>query len=297
MTGINEPHTPPRVDVHRHVWPGTFTEALRSRTKPPCLQGSTLVTPEGRFEIELDAHDAGRCLAELDREGVDVAVISLQPTLGISGLPSDEAAELHRVFDDGAHDVVAASGGRLRAFSAGAVREGFAGAGVAAEALLDLDSLAPTLDELELRGQTLFVHPGPARTRRRAPAWWAPAVDYTAQMQAAYAAWIAGGADRWPGLPVVFAILAGGAPFQLERLRSRGVDTRRVVDANVRFDTASYGRLSLELCLAAYGVEHLVYGSDAPVVDPTPTLSAVNALGKATADVICRYNPADLLRV
>jgi hypothetical protein len=94
---------------------------------------------------------------------------------------------------------------------------------------------------------------------------------------------------------VVFAILAGGAPFQLERLRSRGVDTRRLTRANVHFDTASYGRLSLELCLAAYGVDRLVYGSDAHVIDANTTLAAVNALGKATADAICRHNPAALL--
>jgi predicted TIM-barrel fold metal-dependent hydrolase len=114
-------------------------------------------------------------------------------------------------------------------------------------------------------------------------------------MQAAYAAWLTDGAPRWPDIPVVFAILAGGAPFQLERLRSRGVDTRLLTGANVHLDTASYGRLSLELCLAAYGVGHLVYGSDAPVIDAGPTLAAVNALGKATADAICRHNPAALL--
>jgi predicted TIM-barrel fold metal-dependent hydrolase len=116
-------------------------------------------------------------------------------------------------------------------------------------------------------------------------------------MQAAFAAWIAGGAARWPSLPVVFAILAGGAPFQLERLSSRGVDLRRLEVGNVYLDTASYGRLSLELCLAAFGVDRIVYGSDAPVIGAEATLAAVNALGKVTADAIYRKNPATFLSV
>ena len=35
-----------------------------------------------------------------------------------------------------------------------------------------------------------------------------------------------GAQERWPDVTVVFAILAGGAPIQLERLSSRGVDVR-----------------------------------------------------------------------
>jgi 6-methylsalicylate decarboxylase len=213
----------------------------------------------------------------------------------VASLAEAEAIELHGAYDRGVERLVAASAGRLRAFSAGGALPGFAGHAVAAQALLDLDRLAPTLDRLVELRQMLFVHPGPASPPERAPAWWGAAVDYTAQMQSAHAAWLVDGVDRWPDLPVVFAILAGGAPFQLERLRSRGVDTRRLTGANVHFDTASYGRLSLELCLAAYGVDRLVYGSDAPVIDANTTLAAVNALGKATADAICRRNPAALL--
>ena len=88
-----------------------------------------------------------------------------------------------------------------------------------------------------------------------APRWWAAVVDYTAQMQAAYAAWLAGGAERWPELRVVFAILAGGAPFQLERLRlERRVGRVTSCTSNVFFETSSYGRRAIELCLATFGV-------------------------------------------
>ena len=92
-------------------------------------------------------------------------------------------------------------------------------------------------DELVSAGQTLFVHPGPVPPPPAgAPAWWSALVDYPAQMQAAYAAWLTQGN---PELPVVFAFLAGGAPFQLERLRARGGEDPEMA---VYFDTAATGR-------------------------------------------------------
>jgi hypothetical protein len=255
------------------------------------------VTSEGRFVVDLPAHGAAACIRDLDGDRIDIAVASLQPTLGLSDLPQAEAAEITAAYDAGVQRLVSSSRGRLRAFSSGGVYDGFAGLCVAADALSDLERLAPLADELSSRGQILFVHPGPGKPRPSAPLWWAPIVDYTAQMQSAFAAWLAGGAELWPTLPVVFAVLAGGALFQLERLSSRGVDVRRLAVGNVYFDTASYGRLSLELCLAALGVERIVYGSDAPVIGAGATLAAVNALGKITADAICRKNPASLLKI
>ena len=85
-----------------------------------------------------------------------------------------------------------------------------------------------------------------------------PSSTTRAQMQRAYLAWLANGQDRWPDVDIVFAILAGGAPIQLERLASRGVDVRSVLHPNVFFETASYGRRALELCVETFGVEQVV---------------------------------------
>ena len=114
-------------------------------------------------------------------------------------------------------------------------------------------------------------------------------------MQAAYLAWVSGGRQRRPNLRIVFALLAGGAPFQHERLAHRGVDLRSLLDPDVYFDTASYGRRSIELCIEAFGVECLLYGSDQPVIDPGPTLTAVRGFGDAVARFLTEQNPARLL--
>ncbi len=191
--------------------------------------------------------------------------------------------------------LAACSGGRLVPLGAGALLDGCAGACVAGRALHDLKALAPLLDQLERRGLVLFVHPGPASEPPAGRGWWAPVVGYTAELQAAYFAWLAWGAERWPRLGVVFAILAGGAPFQLERLASRRGGREATVRSSVYLDTASYGPIALRLCLEALGPSQLVYGSDAPVIDTRPTLDAVRRLGPALERALRRDNPARLL--
>ena len=286
----------PTVDFHQHLWPEQFVELLTRRERPPRLRGSTLELAGEASEIDLGAHDLGTRLALLDRWELDVAVVSLQPTLGIGALPTDEASELVAAYEQGILELTAASAGRLAPLAAGPGLSGFVGACIGAPELADLDGLAPRLDELVREDAVLFVHPGPAAPPPAgAPAWWAAIVDYTAQMQAAYAAWLAGGVSRWPTLRVVFAMLAGGAPFQLERLRSRGVSGRDVLHENVLFETSSYGNRALELCMATYGVSQLVFGTDVPVLDPEPGLDAVRGFGDAVTDALCNQNPARLL--
>jgi predicted TIM-barrel fold metal-dependent hydrolase len=281
----------PSFDLHQHLWPEAFISALSRRSERPRLRGRMLELDEGTFETELDEHRPERRLALLDRDGIEVAVVSLQPTLGADDIP-----ELVDAYHGGIREVVAAGGGRLRALAVGECLDGFAGASVSARAVIqELDGMAPLLGALEDRRQFLFVHPGTTSPPGDLPAWWPSVVDYTAEMQAAYVAWLARGAEAYPRLRVVFAILAGGGPIQLERLRSRGVDVRTMLHANVFLDTASYGRRALELCLSTYGVGRLVYGSDLPVIDSRPTLHAVHEFGDAVTDAICTENPTRLL--
>ncbi|MES1246105.1 MAG: aminotransferase class V-fold PLP-dependent enzyme, partial [Actinomycetota bacterium] len=43
----------PRVDVHRHLWPDELVSVLRARTTAPYLDGTSLVTDEGAFEVDV----------------------------------------------------------------------------------------------------------------------------------------------------------------------------------------------------------------------------------------------------
>jgi hypothetical protein len=283
----------PVIDVHQHLWPEPLVEQLARRRDPPRLVGSTLEVPgEPAVEVDLDAHRLETRLALLDRCGIEVAVVSLPPTLGAGVLPDDEWDELAEAYERGILEL-ARTDERIVPLAARSDTEGFAGVCVSALELLDVDAIAPRLDGLE-RSSFLFVHPGPSASRTGAPHWWSAVVEHTAQMQAAYAAWISGGTERWPEVPVIFAILAGGGPFQHERLRSRGFEVRPALLPNVYLETSSYGRRALELCMAAFGIRQLLYGSDAPVVDPGATLRDVRGFGQAVADALCRDNPTRL---
>ena len=274
-------------DVHQHLIPPPLEDALRARTEPPRITGATLELREGSFPFDEREHDLEERISLLDRDGTDVAVVSLAPTL-----ETDAHAELREAYHDGMRELVVASGGRLRALAAGTCVEGFAGACVSAEAVVA--GLGGLPGELARTGGVLFVHPGPPeRPRAGAPQWWAPLVDYTAQMQAAYFAWLAEGAGRHPGLDVVFAMLAGGAPFQLERLRARGAE-ETAVHPGVYLETSSYGSSALRLCLEACGRERIVFGSDVPVVDAAVTLSALAAVGDDVLALVRSENPARL---
>jgi predicted TIM-barrel fold metal-dependent hydrolase len=268
-------------DVHQHLWPEQLVAALRRRDRPPRIDGEELILGEGTFEAGLDAHGLDARLGLLDAAAIDTALISLQPTLACDGIP-----ELVDAYHDGILELVAASGGRLRAFAVADCRDGFVGACVPAPAVVaGIGGLASALVAAD---QVLFVHPGPVPPPPvGAPSWWSALVDYPAQMQAAYAAWLTHG---HPELRVIFAFLAGGGPFQLERLRARGGE---VPEMTVFFDTASYGALALRLTSEACGPSCLVFGSDAPVMDARAAVTAVEAAG--VGETALRVNPLRIL--
>lgn len=283
-------------DIHQHLWPEAFVAALRARTTAPKLDGEQLTTREGRFEIALADHDLVGRLRTLDRDGVDVAVVSLQTSLGLEALPERERAELEEAWVEGTRALVATAGGRLLAFSPGVPRDGFVGVSLGSSLLTDLDGAAPVLDAAEASETLVFVHPDAGRSRGETrPAWWDWVTGYPARMQEAYLAWLAFGRERWPSLRLVFAMLAGGGPFQLERLARRGIDVRSALDPNTFFDVSTHGRRAIELCVETFGVGQLAYGSDTPVVDSRPTLDAVRGFGDAVTHVLQSDTPARIL--
>jgi predicted TIM-barrel fold metal-dependent hydrolase len=283
-------------DVHQHLWPAPFVDALRARSAAPCLDGDALVTREGRFPVDLARHDPEERLRILDRDGIDVAVLSLQPSLGLDDLAESERMELEEIWAESARGLVASSGGRFVAFSPSRVRPGFVGISVGSTELTDVEEEAPTLDAAAKAGTLVFVHPEAGRAPPRGrPSWWEWVTGYPARTQEAYLAWLAFGRQRWPSLQVLFAMLGGGGPFQLERLARQGVDVRSTLDPNTFFEVSSHGRRAIELCLETYGVGQVAYGSDLPVVDPRPTLDAVRSFGDAVRHVLQSDTPSRLL--
>jgi 6-methylsalicylate decarboxylase len=296
-------------DVHQHVWPGPLVEELRRRTRPPRLDGWTLITAgEPPFAVDPADHDVRRRAALAARDGVGLAVVGLSSPLGIEYLDPADAGPLLRAY----HDGVAGLGDAFAGWAAACLTEidapglarlldqGFVGLQLPATALADeagYRRCGPLLDVLAGRDRPLFIHPGPAGPAAPAaglPGWWAAVVPYVQQMHAAWFAFRAWGRPAYPRLRVCFTALAGLAPLHGERLAARGGSdplTRGIIDPGMFVETSSYGHRAVDAVLRVLGVDALVLGSDRPYAEPLPA----DVCGTAVQHAIRVANPARLL--
>jgi hypothetical protein len=290
------------VDLHQHVWPEPFLDALRARRSAPRLDGWELHLPgERTYAIDPADHDAEARAALAAGDGDEVVCVAPSAALGLDRLAPAEAEELAAAWMVGALALPAP----FRAWAMAGVRDpdpaalgdalerGAIGLEVAADVLAapdGLERLAPLLDVLESTGAALLVHPGPAGDDGpNRPRWWAPVVPYVAQLHAAWWAWAAAGRERHPRLRVCFAALAGLGPLHGERRRARGGE-RAVVDPNTFVETSSYGTQAVDAVVRVLGIDVICHGSDRPYAAPSPL-----ALGDAALNAIRTANPGRLL--
>ena len=283
------------IDVHQHLLGEALVEELERRTEPPMLvrrrDGWTFkVAAEPDSVLTFEATDAELRREELGEDGIDRALVALSTALGIETLPSEDSIALIDAHHRGIEALPPEFGG-WGAVPLGepeldpsdvdiALDRGCVGISLPAAALIDpttVERLAPLLARLEQRGAPLFVHPGPVSAlgaggptgdAAHLPHWWPALTDYVAQMQAAWFAFLHAGRRTHPRLRVLFAMLAGGAPLQLERYAARRGVPAPDPDPLVFYDTSSYGSRMISAVAEAVGATQLVYGSDRPVVDP-----------------------------
>jgi hypothetical protein len=295
-----------QVDVHQHLWPEALVGELRRRSRPPRLDGWTLLTSgEAPFQVNPADHDQRRRTAQAARDGVGRVVVGLSSPLGIEYLAPEEAEPLLDAY----HDGVAGLGAAFTGWAAACITEidpgalakqldrGLAGLQLPATAVSDEAGYrlcAPLLGVLAERDLPLFVHPGPAAAAGAGPSWWAAVVPYVQQLHAAWFAFRSFGRPAYPRLRVCFAALAGLAPLHGERLAARGGGdplARGVVDPRMFVDTSSYGDRAVDSVVRVLGIDMLVLGSDRPYA----TLCGDYGLGDAARYAISVTNPAWLL--
>ncbi|HET8993825.1 MAG TPA: amidohydrolase family protein [Rhodococcus sp. (in: high G+C Gram-positive bacteria)] len=284
-----------RVDVHQHLWPSSFVDALRDRSGPPRLEGWTLhLSGEPPYQVDPADHSVRARAALAVQDGIDLALVSMSSALGIETLPADESGPLLDAYHEGALALPAPFGVWAAANIAepdprmlrDVLAAGCVGLQVPATALADpagLDRCAPLLAELERAGAPLFVHPGPAGAPD-APSWWPAMVTYVGQMHTAWFGWHEFGARRFPRLRVLFAMLAGLAPLHVDRMAARG-GPAGVPAPGVYVETSSYGREIVATVMAHLGEDRVLLGSDRPYAEPL-------ALGGSAGVRLRTGNPA-----
>jgi len=255
---------------------------------------------EPEAAIDLDDHDPDRRAELAEADGLDRVLVAPSSPLGIEELPAGEAEPLLAAYHQGVAELPAPFGAwaavGLAAPDPAALSrlldEGFVGACIGADALADpagYDRLGPVLETLERRDAPLLIHPGPAAgAPEAAPGWWAALTGYVAAMQTAWYAFAVWGRPAHPELRVCFAMLAGLAPVQRERLLARGGAAGR--DPGVFLDVSSYAERAVDAVLREIGVDQLVFGSDRPVIAPREL-----PFGDAVRVAIRERNPSRLL--
>ena len=286
------------VDVHQHLWTAPLVDALSARSDRPFVRedhGLTVLHLAGEqpYVIDLESEAPVRRAALVNSDALDRALVCLSSPLGIESLPRAQAQPLLDAYLEGAL-ALPEQFGAWGAFALddpdpadidALIARGCAGASCPAAALggvRGLTVLRPLLARLAELDAPLFVHPGPApwswarESRLEDPLWWPALTDYVADMQAAWYAFTAVGRREHPRLRVVFAMLAGLAPLQAERLQVRG-GPAPAPDPLSFYDCSSYGARAVDALAAVVGESQIVYGSDRPVVDPLPLRATLGA--------------------
>lgn len=273
-----------RIDVHHHVLPSFYLEAIRSAGYD---RTGGIRFPEWRPQDSLEV---------MDRHGIDTAVVSVS-TPGVAFLDGPVAAGLARRCNEWMAELVAAHPGRFGAFACLPLPD--------VEAALS--ETAHALDELGLHGVTLLSsagdrHLGDARfdplmvelDRRRAVAFVHPttppggppsgldvpvfAVEFVADTTRAIANLILSGTlEAHPGIDFICAHGGGFAPFIVSRLEAawaRSPEPAARAPAGVlaylrrlHYDTAAVANpYALPGILALAGPERVLLGTDFPFV-------------------------------
>jgi aminocarboxymuconate-semialdehyde decarboxylase len=295
----------PVVDTHTHFIPMELVELVRRGDGPSDLSLSErdgedpLIVHENglRYPVFPLFHDARAKLEQMDRDGIDLALISLSPSLLLYWTDPAETARVHRFINDAGAELARRSGGRLYALATVPLNDppaaaeelrrargelGLVGVEIGTsvgDVMLDDPALEPFFATAEELHTPVFVHPYTNMIAAPGPALsgyhLANVIGNPVETFVAAARLIVGGVfDRHPDLRVQLVHAGGAFPYQLARLdhayevrsETRSKALRRPSDylPNFLFDTVTFDPRALEFLIALAGPERVLFGSDLP---------------------------------
>lgn len=292
------------IDMHTHWKPAEVADALRARSKEPRILRNAdgievLKAPRmGEVPVAEAFDDAAVHLARMDRQGVDVSVLSLLGSFcWIEAQPVEVALPLCRRVNDGFSATCQKHPDRFAAFAALPLTDMSAAAAELERALglpgiigaqlpgnyfltrKDAEAVRPLLEVANRHGAALLIHHGPRpgdafpkvvgdtdNARRR---------NGTLDMQASLSSvmvtlCLTDLLAEYPDLSVQVHNLGGNIPFEIERMDHRSMlDTpneelpsSRFRKAKVYVDCNSFGPRAIEAAVELYGAERIVCGTD-----------------------------------
>jgi predicted TIM-barrel fold metal-dependent hydrolase len=298
-------------DTHAHFYGETLFRHLATRAEVPRVEFDGgrrfMVTPTSRFELTGGFVSLPERLAWMDGQGIDRQLITFPGALGPDVLPIGESLALVRDVNDELAATCAAHPARLMALAGlpladmeqsareleRAVRTlGLAGAIIPSNYFLTLtgiSALAPVLEVAESVGAHLMLHPGQRHDESLAPKRYADlamhrasTIDLHAGITHALISLIHSDAmRRFPNITWQVVNLGGVFPFVVERMdhivatRDPGAPRPSTLLGEIVFDCASLGPRALEMAVAVFGADRVMFGTDFPIFTSSVSAEAL----------------------
>jgi len=292
----------PVIDIHTHFFPESWPD-LAARYGTPDWP-SIKHTGPGKADIMLGdrmfRHVTSACwdvnvrLENMDRNGVDMQIISATPVLFAYARKAEHALDCARLFNDVALEMCQRSKGRLKSLCQvplqdidascaeldRCMRDGHLGVQIGnhvGEKNLDDPGIVKFLQHCAVVGAAVFVHPWDMLARERMPNYMLPwTVGMPTETYLSLASMILSGAfDRLPSnLRICFAHGGGSFAFLLGRLENawknhegaRGVSqfTPSHYLDRMSVDSAVFEQRTLQFLVSVMGGDRVLLGSDYP---------------------------------
>jgi len=292
----------PVIDIHNHFFPHSWPD-LSARFGTPNWPWIKHTEP-GKADIMVGdrffRHIYSACwdpevrLREMDRDGVDVQVISATPVLFAYERPVQHALDCAQLFNDAALELCSRGKGRLKSFCqvplqdadaackelSRCMRAGHVGVQIGnhvGNKNLDDSGIVTFLRHCADEGAAVLVHPWDMLGSDRMPKYMMPwTVGMPAETQLSVVALILSGAfDRLPAtLRICFTHGGGSFAFLLGRLENawhhhpvaRGDCQHPPSHYLNRFhtDSAVFDQRALQFLVATMGADQVMLGSDYP---------------------------------
>jgi predicted TIM-barrel fold metal-dependent hydrolase len=327
------------IDVHSHWIPPVIAQALRARSAPPRLipgdrdkelldLGFAKLPQEVGFEL-LDQR-----LAEMDANGISVAILSLSPVYGVDALPLEEALPLCRAYNNAVSEACSMFPDRLRGFAVlpfvdfdAAFEEfkrarrlpGMIGAVLPGDGFVSkkrASRFRRFFAEAEANRGAFLIHYGTVGAepdpfsgdRSDNAAMRIGTLDMQGKLSAAMVTLgFTDFLDDFPSVAVLTHNLGGNLALEVERLDHRHIfdevagqlPSERLRNLPILLDCNSFGPRAIELAVEVFGSSKLVFGSDGSNFGSRWTHDAIAKarIPEEARDAILEHNAARLLEL
>ena len=327
------------IDVHAHYVPSDSLKvaaeigARRGLKLEKNDRGRDLLTRDGKAflgQLKPEFSDLDLRLSIMDRQGVDMQVLSPASSYFFHWMPATESLEFARWLNDRFAEIVAQHPRRFVALASVPIQD----AGTAAAELdrattrlglrgveiasningryFDDPAFDPFWEAAQALDALIFVHPNQVVGADRMKEYHlANLIGNPTDTSLAFAKLVFGGVlERFPRLKFLLAHAGGFLPYTWGRL-DRGFQiqdpARRKISQPpseyvklLHFDTITHSSMALEYLITNFGADHVLLGSDYPydMGDPEPVGSLGEAkINREQMNQVASANACKLLRI